>query len=83
MSTNNKLPLGYTIRVARNSDISIILCFYTQEIYRKRTTRLTIIYFFLLTTIPYVLLVLYTRSNLTARISIIITAIFNMIIIHT
>ncbi|BAY81421.1 hypothetical protein NIES267_08970 [Calothrix parasitica NIES-267] len=79
MSTNNKLPLGYTIRVAHHSDISRILCFYTQEIYKKRTTRLTIIYFFLLTTIPYVLLVLYTRSYLTASISILFSAVLNSI----
>ena len=38
--SNNKLPLGYSIRVACYSDISKILYLYTQEMYKQRTTRL-------------------------------------------
>ena len=77
--SNNKLPLGYSIRIACYSDISKILYLYTQEMYKQRTTRLMMIYYFLLTTIPLVLLFLYTRSYLTASISIFLSAILILI----
>ena len=77
--SNNKLPLGYSIRVACSSDISRILCLYIREIYKKRTTRLMMIYFFLLTTIPLFILFFYTRSYLTASISILFSVILNLI----
>ncbi|BAY81420.1 hypothetical protein NIES267_08960 [Calothrix parasitica NIES-267] len=49
MSTNNKLPLGYTIRVARSSDIFKINILMTEEALKGGIKILIIISFFLCT----------------------------------
>jgi len=47
MSTNNnKLPRGYTIRVAHSSDIFKIICFYINEIYQTRKKLLLLLLFY-------------------------------------